>query len=649
VPVSFEARSTEGLSRLGTLETPHGTVQTPAMMPVVNPNRILIEPQRMREVFGTQIVITNAYIIRKHGDLETQALDDGVHELIDWDGPLVTDSGTFQDYVYGDIDLDPQEIVAFQRDIGSDVGTILDVFSPPDTEREQARQDADDTLLRARDAIREAGDTTLNLPVQGATFPDLREQAARDVARLEPSGGAVHPIGGVVPLMEDQDYRTLVDAILGAQRGLHAGRPVHLFGAGHPHMLALAVYLGCDLFDSAAYAKFADDDRLVFPWGTLGLDEVTELACTCPVCRDHTADELRNLPDADRVQALGEHNLHVTHAEMRRIRQAQRTGRLLELVLERVSAHPALDACKDVLGDHVDQLEAREPTSHERAATLLDHGLAWHPQRHRARQRVERRIEPRGDVTLLEPTKRPFTAQARDRVRELRARGLHPFFPSRLGPVPYDLAEAYPFSQCREGPITAAIVDRCAQRLDELAEAWNVDRVDPQAAHKRPTGDEVDLTREQLAARASYQFGPRAGDRLLEGDLELETSPRSGRIKTVTVDGEHVLSRRPYDGLFTLKLAGARRIHDWLPRPFMRVQVDEDSAPFNAEGRSVFGKFVLGVQKGLRPGDECLVVDPDDELVACGRLRVSPAEMKDLASGPVVDVREGIERDAYEA
>jgi 7-cyano-7-deazaguanine tRNA-ribosyltransferase len=647
MPVTVEARAREGLSRRGTMETPHGPVDTPAMMPVINPNRTLIEPQRMAEDFGAQILITNAYIIRKDEDLRERAREDGVHALIDWDGPLVTDSGTFQDYVYGEIDLEPDEIVTFQREMGSDVGTILDVFSPPGRTHEDAEQEADDTLLRAVDAVDHAGDMALNLPVQGGTYPDLREAAARDVSRLEPPGGALHPIGGVVPLMEDQRYVTLTKAILGAQRGLHAGRPVHLFGAGHPHMLALAVYLGCDLFDSAAYAKYADDDRLVFPWGTVGLDELDELPCTCPPCRERTAGDLEALPDDERVQALGEHNLNVTMAEMRRIRHAQDSGRLLELVLERISAHPALDACRHVLADHVDQLEAREPVSHHRAVTVVDHGLDWHPQPERAMDRVDRRLDPRGPLTLLDAVDRPFTATATDEVQAMRARGVHPFFPSRLGPVPFDLDEAYPFSQCREGPITEPVVEASRETLDQLAEAWDVDVLAPETARQRPAEDKVDLTAERVAATASYQFGPQAGRRLLAGKVAIETSPRTGRVRTVETDGEHVLSRRAYDGLFTLKLAGARRIHEWLPRPFMRVRVDEESAPFNAAGKSVFAKFVLGVQKGLRPGEECLVVDPDDELVGCGQLRVSPAEMKDMGSGPAVDVREGIGKDTY--
>jgi 7-cyano-7-deazaguanine tRNA-ribosyltransferase len=646
--VTFEATSTEGLSRLGTFETPHGTVQTPALMPVINPNRILVEPNRMRSEMGAQVIITNAYIIKQGDELTETALDEGVHELIGWDGPLVTDSGTFQDYVYGDTELDPHEIVAFQRDIGSDLGTILDVFSTPDRTLDEAREDADETLVRAMDTIDDAGEMAVNLPVQGATYPEVREKAARDMARLNPPGGAVHPIGGVVPIMEDQRYAELFELVLAAQRGLDHGRPVHLFGAGHPQMLPLAVYLGCDLFDSAAYAKFAQDDRLVFPWGTQHLEDLGELACTCPTCREHTVDELAAIEGRDRTRALAVHNLHVTFAEMRRIRQAQRSGRLLELVLERADTHPTLYAVLDVLAEHTDQLEEREPLSQHRAVSLVDHATELHPQRARARERVIRRVQPRGDVVLLDPATRPFTANNTDTVEALRARGAHPYFPSRLGPVPYDVDEAYPFSQCIEPPIGDDVVEAARERLEAIADRWDVDAVDRDEAEQREPTGKPDLLDERIEATLSYQVGAQAAKRVLDGDIDVEVSPKTGRIRTVSVDGEHALSRRPHDGLFTLKLAGARRIHEWLPRPFMRVRVTEDSALFNADGKSVFNKFVLGCQKGLRSGDECLVVDEDDTLVACGRLKVSPAEGLDMASGPAVDVREGIGRDTYE-
>jgi len=651
MPVAFEVEHTGGLSRLGTLETPHGTVQTPALMPVVNPHRRTVEPAELRETFGAQMLITNAYILYTSDRLGETVLEEGVHEVLDYDGPLMTDSGTFQDYVYDGVDVEPREIVDFQRRIDTDVATILDVFSTPDRSREEAREDATETRDRAAATLDAAGDTALALPVQGATFPKEREHAARAMGELSPTGGAIHPIGGVVPLMEAQRYATLFRAVLGAQRGLHAGRPVHLFGAGHPQMLPLAVYLGCDLFDSAAYAKFAHDDRLLFPWGTEHLDELDELPCTCPICTDATPADLAGREGAARTEALARHNLHVTLREMRRVRQAQRSGRLFDLVVERAATHPRLAEALPALEAALDLLEAREPISRKRAVHLVDHAAHLHPQRDRARRRVAERTRPRGPVALLAETDRPFTRNRADLVRELRARGVHPLFPSRLGPVPFDLDEAYPFSQSLEPPLSEADREEQRRRARELAKRWGVDLVDPETAleaEPERDPDELDLVRERVAATAAYQLGPAAADALLDGELEVETSPRTGRVRTVHVDGEHVLSRRPYDGLFTVKLAGARRLHAALDPPRRRVQVPEDSARFNADGKTVFAKFVEGVDDALRPRDECLVVDPADRLVAVGRLRVTPEEARALASGPAAEVREGAGRAAYE-
>ncbi len=649
MPIQFEATHTEGLSRLGTLKTPHGAIQTPALLPVINPNLLLIDPATMQDDHGVQAVITNAYIIKTDDALHERTLEQGVHDAIGFNGPIMTDSGTFQDYVYGDLDLDPHDIVDFQRRIGTDIGTILDIFSTPDRSKNQARQDVDETTQRAKETLPKAHDMTLALPIQGATYPQERERAARHASQLEPPGGAIHPIGGVVPLMEDQRYATLTRIILAAKRGLTPKRAVHLFGAGHPQMLPLAVYLGCDLFDSAAYAKFAHDERLLFPWGTVHLNDLDELPCTCPACHDTTPDELNNQPPYERAQTLAHHNLHATMQEMKRIRQAQREGRLFDLVTERLTTHPHLARALTVLQEHTPQLEQQEPTSSKRGIQLLEHTYTTHPQTHRAHDRIETRFHPRGPLTLLDPTQRPFTANAQDTVQALRDRGTHPFFPSRLGPVPYDLDEAYPFSQCLEPPLTHDHLQQQAKKLEHLAQHWDTTTIEPQTALEEEPTHDADLTHERVEATAAYQFGPHAATALLEGTIRIETSPRTGRVRTVHANDEHILSRRAYDGLFTLKLAGARRIHEAIDAPRLRIQVQPDSALFNADGKTVFAKFTLACDQSLRPGDECLIVDPDDTLVACGRLTVTPQEALELEHGPAAKVREGIGKDAYKA
>ena len=138
----FEIKARDGLARIGRFSTEHGDVTTPTLLPVINPNQILISPTEMKGLFGTEMVITNSYIIYKNEDLKKRALK-GIHSLLDFDGAVMTDSGTFQSHVYGHVDVDPLEIVEFQQNIGSDVGTILDVFSAMGCEHDEAKKDVD--------------------------------------------------------------------------------------------------------------------------------------------------------------------------------------------------------------------------------------------------------------------------------------------------------------------------------------------------------------------------------------------------------------------------------------------------------------------------------------------------------------------------
>src|SRR5512137_1035645 len=103
----FELKERDGLARICELTTKHGKVTTPVLLPVVNPNQITIPPKQMRDQLGVQMLITNSYIIRNSPELRAKAEDKGVHELLAFDGPIMTDSGTFQNHVYGDVHVDP--------------------------------------------------------------------------------------------------------------------------------------------------------------------------------------------------------------------------------------------------------------------------------------------------------------------------------------------------------------------------------------------------------------------------------------------------------------------------------------------------------------------------------------------------------------
>ena len=367
----FEIRQRDGLARIGRLTTPHGALTTPTLLPVVNPRKLTLKPAEIRDCGATGL-ITNSYIISRHDELRERALADGVHALVGWDGPLMTDSGTFQSHVYGDIEVEPQAIVEFQRDIGSDIGTVLDVFTEPEFDADRAEAELAETQARIAAAVPLKGEMLLAATVQGGSHPALRERAAAQVSTVDAD---MHPIGGVVPLMEQYRYAELATLVLAAKRALVPARPVHLFGCGHPSLFALAALLGCDLFDSASYAKFAADGRMMFTWGTRRLTELEELPCGCAVCSATTTDALAALSDAERERQLARHNLLVSFAELRRVRQAIRDGLLWELVASRAADRPEVADALVALEPHGDWLEQWEPAFRPRQPTAKREAL----------------------------------------------------------------------------------------------------------------------------------------------------------------------------------------------------------------------------------------------------------------------------------
>ena len=429
----FELRDGDVAGRIGELSIPRAgvTVETPALMPVINPNIRTVAPARLESEFGAEILITNSYIIHTNADLREEALDVGLHEMLDFDGAIVTDSGSFQLAEYGDIEVTTREILEFQREIGSDIGTPVDIPTPPGVSREQAERE----LRLTEEALADAegvdtGEMLVNAPVQGSTYPDLREEAGRHAYGTDLD---VFPVGAVVPLMNNYRYADMIDAVAAAKRGLGRDAPVHLFGAGHPMMFALAVAAGCDLFDSAAYAIYARDDRYLTVRGTEQLDDLEYFPCSCAVCSAHDPGELRAYDDEERERLLAEHNLHVSFSEIRRVKQAIRSGNLLELVESRARGHPAmLDGYRALL-DHAEQLEREDPIS-KGSFFYLSAESARRPEVRRHHERIGRLDA--GETVLLTQGGKPSgdTYDAAWRV-------VPPF-----GPFPRALSETYPFT-----------------------------------------------------------------------------------------------------------------------------------------------------------------------------------------------------------
>ncbi len=443
--MTFEIKERDAAGRLCRFTTKHGNVTTPNLLPVINPNKMMITPKEMKKRFGTNILITNSYIIFKNPELRSKALESGVHTLIDFDGSVMTDSGTFQSYVYGDVHLDPIEIVKFQRDIGSDIGTILDVFGTPDQTKTIIEQGMHETIERARISIPYKGEMLLACPVQGSVYPELREYCARQLSGLPAD---FFPIGGVVPLMENQRYSDLVRCILAAKQGLDPSKPVHLFGAGHPLIFSLAVALGCDFFDSSAYAKYAQDGRMIFQWGTEKFEDLTELPCACPICSKYSIAELKELTTDERTLQIALHNLYVSFMELKIIRVALTEGWLWDLVEQRASANPFLSEALRVLREptHLQWLEHHEPTSKKTAVYYTGPQTIYRPMIFRYLTRLFTRFEPLFQSTVVFPegTKPYSQYYAKEMAHLLQQKNVNLVVNSTFGPIPFELDEMYP-------------------------------------------------------------------------------------------------------------------------------------------------------------------------------------------------------------
>ncbi len=476
--MSFEIKEKDLLGRIGKLKTKNGTVETPLLYPVINPSIQLVTPRKLQETFGFEAVITNAYILKKRfGD---KVFKEGLHKLLDFDGAIMTDSGAYQILVYGEVDVSQKEIVAYQEGIGSDVATMLDIPTGWKVTKEQAQETVAETLRRAKDFfnLKTRDDILWVGPVQGGRHLDLVASSAIEMGKLP---FQIHALGSPTEVMENYRYDVLAEMILTAKKGLPIERPLHLFGAGHPAMFSLAVALGCDLFDSAAYVLYARENRYMTENGTWRLNELDYFPCSCPRCASETPRTLELKPKREQEVFLAEHNLYVCVAEMRRIKQAIRDGRLWEHTEMRVHNHPALLSALKKLRNHEDFLEKFSPSVKCSGFFYFDSvGLA-RPEITHYRNRLTQRYDPPANAKVLflvpQTRNKPFhKAPEFKKIRQL-LRGLGEEIASKIhicvycapfGVVPLELDEVYPLSQHETAvPLDLETVDYVANQTRE--------------------------------------------------------------------------------------------------------------------------------------------------------------------------------------
>jgi uncharacterized protein with predicted RNA binding PUA domain len=140
---------------------------------------------------------------------------------------------------------------------------------------------------------------------------------------------------------------------------------------------------------------------------------------------------------------------------------------------------------------------------------------------------------------------------------------------------------------------------------------------------------------------ADYQFGRNAGCALFPNNVEFKMST-TGRVRQILLEGNRIATVRAQDGMLTLGIAGAMRLHKFLKFPGNRVVVNSDSAPFVVKGKNAFAKHVVGSDPDIRAGEEVMVVDEKDNFLATGKAVLCAHEMTAFKKGMAVEVRSGI-------
>lgn len=658
----FEIKAKDNMGRVGVLKTKHGDVKTPALMPVIHPRKQAIDVAK----YGADIVITNAYLIYKDEELKKEAVEKGLHELIHFDGPVMTDSGSFQLSVYGDVEITNKEVIEFQELIGTDIGTSLDIPTAPFVDREKAESDLEITIERAKEAVQFKKENNiemlLNSVVQGSTYLDLRRQCAKELSALDAD---LYPIGAVVPLMESYHYKDLVDVVMNSMKELSDTVPRHLMGAGHPMIFALCVAMGCDLFDSAAYILYAEDDRLLSTRGTFKLENLQEMPCSCEVCTKYTPDDLRAMPKKQRRELIAQHNLHVSFAELRLIRQAIYDGNLMELVEERCRAHPALLEAVRQLANYSEDLEKYDPRSKKSAFFYTGPESLGRSEVRRHMQKL-REMPKKRDLVILPPSRKPYSKFISGKLGEFYVYGDgHEIDADNadfmvldipFGLIPLEIDEVYPLSQS-DAPKTRDVdsIEFIEDFIDEFIEYY-----DEVLIHKRIVRDyDIDVSENSLysddvryvkddvkkvKAIADYQFGQGAGEALFKGNINIEKSKKTGKIRHIYDGKTLIVNMRASDSYLILSKEGAKRLHAAMPFPQNRVVVNEDSVPFALDGKSVFSKFVVECDENIRSKDEVLIVDEDDKLLAYGKSLLGACEIEQFETGQAIKTRKGMKK-----
>ncbi len=441
----FEIIKTDLAGRIGILHTNHGKIETPAFVPVIHPVRQTIPTREFRRL-GFDLVITNAYLTRNHYGQKAQ--DVGIHKIIDFDGSVMTDSGGYQVLEYGGVDVLPDEMAKFEIGINTDIAIPLDKPTGFGLEKKKAASYVKHTLDISKQTLDSSPDNGQIWagPIQGGEHFDLVRKSTKSLVDY---GFQMLALGSPVEFMESYEYRLLAMMILEAKKNMPHSIPLHLFGAGHPLTIPLAVALGCDTFDSASYMLYAKQDRYITEDRTRHLSEITFFSCTCEVCTKYLPKELLGLEPNQRINLVALHNLHSIKSEVDRVKEAIYEGRLWEYVFKKMRAHPKLYESRNVFLESSPYLAKSTPRFKEKAIFLFSNEDQYRPEVVLFKNTISNfKSKHKSLVILREPKTKPGYLSQEYNEFQKRFEKLDQtqvcFYNPYLGIIPLELSDVFP-------------------------------------------------------------------------------------------------------------------------------------------------------------------------------------------------------------
>ncbi|MBD2844588.1 tRNA guanosine(34) transglycosylase Tgt [Paenibacillus sp. IB182496] len=344
-------------ARLGRIHTPHGVIDTPTFMPVGTQATVKTMSPEELKTMEAHIILSNTYHLFLRPGHELIARAGGLHRFMNWDRPILTDSGGFQvfslsgmrkiseegvqfrSHLNGDKKfLSPEKAMEIQHALGSDIMMAFDECPPHPAEHGYVKQSLERTTRWAERCLR-AHDRTdtqaLFAIVQGGMYEDLRRQSADELTSMDFPGYAIGglSVGEPKPLMyEVLDYTVPL---------LPAGKPRYLMGVGSPDALLEGSIRGIDMFDCVLPTRIARNGTTMTSAGRLVVRNAKfaedfgplDSACDCYTCTHYSRAYIRHLLHADEtfgIRLTTIHNLHFLIRLMKDVRQAIAEDRLLD-------------------------------------------------------------------------------------------------------------------------------------------------------------------------------------------------------------------------------------------------------------------------------------------------------------------------------